>query len=209
MVVERESHEIVPELQFPETLVAPRIEYANNKKSNNELFREMAWEFVHSIVIQFSAEELSQYPFWAAKVALATTDINYWHLDQSLVSAFWALLSHKFHEGGLWALYRGCVPYALAAYLYNIAHVELLFKKFFVIVVSRIPRSPSAVAKYNQQQALLTAKNNMLLPHRGEYYHLSTLTADSAGQGQLSEKSHQQQQLPQQTQRTVVNQGTT
>lgn len=135
VVVERESHEIVPELQYPEALVAPRIEYANNKKSNNELFREIAWEFVHSIIIQFSAEELSQYPFWAAKVALSTTDITAWHLDQSLFSAFWTLLSLKFHEGGMWALYHGCVPYAVAAYLYNIAHVELLFKKFFVIVV--------------------------------------------------------------------------
>ena len=196
-VVERESAEIVPTLHYPDSLGGPRVDYANNKASNNELLWEMTWEFVHSIIIQFCAEELSQYPFWAAKVALSTTDINAWHLEQSVFSAFWKLLSRKFQSGGLFALYHGCVPYVVAAYFYNIAHVELLFRKFFVIVVTSIPRSPSAVARYKehqrqQQRTTISlreqppVKNNMMMPHRADYYSSAPiLTADPAAHPQV------------------------
>ena len=193
-VVEKESAEIVPTLQYPDSLSArPQANYTtnSNKSTNNELLWEMSWEFIHSIVIQFCAEELSQYPFWAAKVALSTTDINAWHLEQSVFSAFWKLLSRKFQSGGLFSLYHGCVPYVVAAYLYNVAHVELLFRKFFVIVVSAIPRSPSAVARYQEQQHSQReppplARNSMLMPQRSDYYHSAPiLTADPAAHPQV------------------------
>ena len=189
-VVEKESTEIVPTLHSSDSLAAPRIDYANNKTSNNELLWQMSWEFVHSIILQFCAEELSQYPFWAAKVALSTTDINAWHLEQSVFSAFWKLLSRKFESGGFFALYHGCVPYVVAAYFYNIAHVELLFRKFFVIVVSSIPRSPSAVARFKEirtQREQPPIKNSMVMPHRPDYYHNAPiLTADPAAHPQVT-----------------------
>ena len=188
-VVKKESAEIVPTLKYSDSLAAPpRIGYANNKTSNNDLFWEMSWEFVHSIIIQFCAEELSQFPFWSAKVALSTTDINAWHLEQSVFLAFWKLLSRKFQSDGLFALYHGCVPYVVAAYFYNVAHVELLFRKFFVIVVSSIPRSPSAVERYREQRTQREqppSKNSMLMPHRADYYNSAILTADPAAHPQV------------------------
>jgi len=145
-------------LQYPETLVAPRIEYAHNNSASNQLLREMAWEFFHSLVLQvgppctpvpthlwppphgslhatlsppqFLAEELSQYPFWAAKVALATADTSTLAVGPlGPFAALWGLLSARFQAGGLLALYHGCVPYAVAAYMYHIDHVEVLMRR--------------------------------------------------------------------------------
>jgi len=189
-VVEKESTEIIPALHYSDSFTAPRIDYASNKTSNNELSWKMSWEFVHSIILQFCAEELSQYPFWAAKVALSTTDINAWHLEQSVFSAFWKLLSRKFESGGLFTLFHGCVPYVVAAYFYNIAHVELLFRKFFVIVVSSIPRTPSAVARFKELRTLReqppTKNSHMFMPHRADYYSAPILTADPAAHPQVT-----------------------
>lgn len=117
----------------------------------------MAWEFFHSLVLQvrppsprpclrppphgslhatfsppqFLAEELSQYPFWAAKVALATADTSTLAVGPlGPFAALWGLLSTRFQAGGLLALYHGCVPYAVAAYMYHIDHVEVLMRRY-------------------------------------------------------------------------------
>ena len=72
----------------------------------------------------------SQYPFWATKVALCTT-----RLDGPAIAAFIHKLAMKIQEGGVWEMYRGCVPFLIGAYIYNIQVIELSMRKFFATVM--------------------------------------------------------------------------
>ena len=47
----------------------------------------------------------------------------------SLVRVAWQVHAPAVFAGGLLALYHGCVPYAVAAYMYHIDHVEVLMRR--------------------------------------------------------------------------------
>ena len=91
-------------------------EFSDQRKSIN-----LIWEYVHSVLLPFFVEELSQFPFWAAKVCLLTDDalldgvkdlpISSFFLPESLASRFFAHIAAKYAQHGLLSLFEGSLSY--------------------------------------------------------------------------------------------------
>jgi hypothetical protein len=58
VVIQTESKELVPTLRNPQTFEGEAIH--DSSVINNRLFSDLFFEFCHSILLQFSLEELSQ-----------------------------------------------------------------------------------------------------------------------------------------------------
>jgi hypothetical protein len=124
-------------------LSAPTIETEQERK---QIQWEVFVEFIHSIVLQFSLEELSQFPFWSAKIATAiandsitTTDVAkgmptldlYLYSMRSLISKPLSTLLNN----GPWALYEGCLPFLSAAVVYNFAQLQTSVQRFMSTIM--------------------------------------------------------------------------
>jgi hypothetical protein len=86
------------------------------------------WEYVHGVLMPFVVEELSQYPFWAAKAYILTDDslldavkdvpFSAIFSSHSLASRFFSRIVNKFAEHGLLSLFEGSLSYmAVGTYL--------------------------------------------------------------------------------------------
>ena len=105
----------------------------------------LLWEFYKSVVFEFCCEELSQYPFWAAKVLICTNSV-YIHKDSSLLIEFPKLIQNRFKEQGFWGNVQGCLPFFAAASIKNYSHVERIFKEFLGLLTARMPSIPETIS---------------------------------------------------------------
>ena len=91
------------------------------EKSAGKQSINLIWEYFHSVLLPFVVEELSQYPFWAAKVSLLTDDVL---LDsvkdmplsamlkpESLATKFFSHIATKAKQQGLLALFEGSLSF--------------------------------------------------------------------------------------------------
>jgi len=132
----------------------PKREFSAERKSIN-----LIWEYVHSVLLPFLLEELSQFPFWAAKVALLTDDavldsvkdvpLSGIFSPASLSSRFFGHIAAKYTQHGLLSLFEGSMPYLYVAFFSNIRHIEEASRTFLVNLVASLPRSLSSRSNVN------------------------------------------------------------
>ena len=103
------------------------------------------WEFYKSVVFEFCCEELSQYPFWTAKVLICTNSV-YIPKDSSLFIEFPKLIQSRFQEQGFWGNVQGCLPFFAAASIKNYSHVERIFKEFLGLLTAKMPSIPQTIS---------------------------------------------------------------
>jgi hypothetical protein len=72
--------------------------------STEATLRRLLWQFTHGVVFEFLAEEISQYPFWAAKVVSVVKKDFRANLNV-LTSAF-QFFEQTFARGGIRALFE-------------------------------------------------------------------------------------------------------
>lgn len=132
----------------------PKREFSAERQSIN-----LIWEYVHSVLLPFLLEELSQFPFWAAKVALLTDDAVLDSIKDaplsgifspvSLSSRFFGHIAAKYTQHGLLSLFEGSMPYLYVAFFSNIRHIEEASRTFLVNLVASLPRSLSSRSNVN------------------------------------------------------------
>jgi hypothetical protein len=68
------------------------------------VIKRLLWQFTHGVVFEFLAEELSQYPFWAAKVAsIVKKDLR---SNLNVLSSAFSYFEETFARGGVRALFE-------------------------------------------------------------------------------------------------------
>lgn len=103
--------------------------------------RQLLWQFTHGVVLEFVAEELSQYPFWAAKVNTVVSG-----KEKSLLSAVLNVADffrYRLAQGGFRRLFEGSVPYLGASAILHHHHLQKSVVFFINMVKSQLPRKPS------------------------------------------------------------------
>ena len=116
----------------------------NSSKNNNMILRDICWEFFHSVILKFLLEELSQYPFWAAKVALITSPSLSHCTIHAMISTWFLKIKNKFQVDGIAGLYEGYVPFLVASIIQNYDSFENSLRQFFVAIMATPPNSPSS-----------------------------------------------------------------
>ena len=125
------------------------INGSNLKNNNNLKLRDICWEFFHSVILQFSLEELSQYPFWAAKVALITNPRLSHSSINLMISTWFRVIQTKFQVDGIAGLYEGYIPFLTASLIQNYESFENSLRHFFVSIMSTPNNSPSTSLSSN------------------------------------------------------------
>jgi len=115
----------------------PDVEDDTEHSREDDTVLSILWGFYRSVVIEYSMEELSQYPFWAAKVIMCTSDSPIIDSSVSLGRSFFNLIRDRLAEGGIMGTYKGCLPFLGASLWYNFSHVEGIVRQY---VVSSYPR---------------------------------------------------------------------
>jgi hypothetical protein len=127
----------------------PPILSASTIETEQERLRiqwEVFTEFMHSIVVQFSCEELSQFPFFSAKVltAIANDSITATEAGRNMSifqlfkASSYSLVSRPLSlliNGGVIALYEGCLPFLSAACIYNFSQLQLSVQRFMATIM--------------------------------------------------------------------------
>lgn len=117
--------------------------------------RQLMWQFTHGVVLEFIAEELSQYPFWAAKVTTVVTNKG-----KSLTDTILSVISFyqdKLSRGGIRAVFEGNVPYLAASAIIHHQHLRKSVRFFLGLLRSHMPRHASGNLSNNQPR-----KNSMV-----------------------------------------------
>ena len=68
------------------------------------VMQKVLWQFTHGVALEFLVEELSQYPFWAAKV-VAVVDKSYRQNINVLKAAF-NYFKNTYERGGIRAIFE-------------------------------------------------------------------------------------------------------
>lgn len=156
IVIQQESDDIIDATNNNHTIntysiknkiMINNINNSNNIKNNN--IRNVCWEFFHSVVLQFSLEELSQYPFWTAKVVM-TTNPKLTHLNlHAMIVAWFHVIKMKFQDDGIAGLYEGYIPFLAASLIQNYESFEYSLRHFFLAITSTPDNSPSTSLSSN------------------------------------------------------------
>eukprot|EP00602_Paraphysomonas_sp_CaronLab_P006342 CAMPEP_0185028280 /NCGR_PEP_ID=MMETSP1103-20130426/13938_1 /TAXON_ID=36769 /ORGANISM="Paraphysomonas bandaiensis, Strain Caron Lab Isolate" /LENGTH=349 /DNA_ID=CAMNT_0027562655 /DNA_START=46 /DNA_END=1092 /DNA_ORIENTATION=+ len=117
--------------------------------SEDRVIRKVLWQFTHGVVLEFIAEELSQYPFWAAKVVTVVN--KSYREDVNVLRSAFRFFEHTYARGGIRAIFEGNVPYLAAAAVVNYDHLQKTMRGFITVLESHLPRLPSSSLSLNQQ----------------------------------------------------------
>mmetsp|Transcript_20858 Transcript_20858/g.38798 ORF Transcript_20858/g.38798 Transcript_20858/m.38798 type:complete len:374 (+) Transcript_20858:157-1278(+) len=115
--------------------------------------RQLLWQFTHGVALEFMAEELSQFPFWAAKVHTVVSARGQSFKDTVLnVLTFY---QDKLSRGGVRALFEANVPYLAAAAVTHHAHLRKSVRFFLALMRSHMPlkRASGSFGRLPQQSA--------------------------------------------------------
>jgi hypothetical protein len=66
--------------------------------------QKVLWQFTHGVALEFLVEELSQYPFWAAKV-VAVVDQTY-RQNLNVVTSAFNFFTNAYARGGIRAIFE-------------------------------------------------------------------------------------------------------
>lgn len=162
-VNERNIHEFVEGLSvirnrdelLPEKL--HEIEYDEDEKvfGEAEVARKILWEFSH-VLLEFICEELSQFPFWAAKVSVICASRS----SPSFIREFWSQIFRSTMQRGLGALFEANIPYTTAAFVIQFKYLEKQVRNYLSVMNTRIQSIPSSTS--NLTSKLKKTKNNEL-----------------------------------------------
>lgn len=121
----------------------------SNFKNSNMKLRDIFWDFFHSVLLKFSLEELSQYPFWAAKVILTTSPTLTHTTITAMISAWFQLIRTRYQEDGIAGLYEGYIPFLAASIIQNYESFENSLRRFFVAIMTTPVNSPTTSLSNN------------------------------------------------------------
>jgi len=121
----------------------------NSFKNTNIKLRDIFWDFFHSVLLKFSLEELSQYPFWAAKVVLTTNPRLTHTTITAMISAWFHIIKIKYQEDGIAGLYEGYIPFLAASIIQNYESFENSLRHFFVAIMTTPVNSPTTSLSNN------------------------------------------------------------
>jgi len=100
----------------------------------------VTWDFLSDVVVKHLLDDLSQFPFWAAKAVLATRPTALFDVE-----AFWQSIADTCREGGVLGLFRGSAPYVVASGISNHRYLLKCTYTFIMNLLSKFPQSPSFV----------------------------------------------------------------
>ena len=100
--------------------------------------QKVLWQFTHGVALEFLVEELSQYPFWAAKVV--TVVDNTYRQNLNILTAVVRFFENTYERGGIRAFFEVCIEYIRAHGMNRFALIYPSFHRL-VAVSCRFPYS--------------------------------------------------------------------
>ena len=114
------------------------------------VIREVIWEFIRSVVVPLTAEELSQYPFWAAKVILVASESHKFASFEETFRFWCSTLYDNIKNVNATNIFVGSnIPYLATAIVSNNEHVAAELKNYFAAAMSMIPNTLSQSSSYD------------------------------------------------------------
>lgn len=141
---------------------------ADDDVDRNKKLKEEIWDYVLSVFIRFPLEELSQYPFWAAKIVICSSTLRLFELSEiknfgDVCSSLYSSLRNStttIHElTRSKKFFLAIFPFMLSAYCSNAVVISRRLSSLFMAIESYLPRSPSADSSHSwksQNTALST-----------------------------------------------------
>lgn len=96
------------------------------------------WEYYRDIIFQYWLDDLTQYPFWAAKI-LVIAHPQEFGLD--VIDEMFHMIRKTFKEQGFMSLFVGAIPYLSASMICNFNELSKASQLFFMDSLARVPKS--------------------------------------------------------------------
>ena len=96
------------------------------------------WEYYRDIIFQYWLDDLTQYPFWAAKILVIAHPQEF---GLGVIDEMFHMISKTFKEQGFMSLFVGAIPYLSASMICNFNELSKATQLFFMDSLARVPKS--------------------------------------------------------------------
>lgn len=134
----KEFSEVLVELMEVEAQNFEGVAQSKLSHDRHEKMGNIVWDYFMSIVVRYVLDDLSQYPFWSAKIVVAATHDE--KFGWPVVKAYWDYIKEKVTTGQIRSLYDGVGPYLCASFVMNFDYIRKCTNSFITSVLSKVPQ---------------------------------------------------------------------
>jgi hypothetical protein len=148
------------------------VEHRSFKKSKFKFRSELAdkeevpeastiilWEYYRDIIFTYWLDDLTQYPFWSAKILVVS---HHEEFGLHVVEHLFETIGKIFTEQGFMSLFVGAIPYLAGSMICNFDELSRATHRFFMDSLASMPGSMQSVGSMMNLLGAGSSSNNLM-----------------------------------------------